>query len=404
MPTSTARRACSRVIAGPAVMSAVPSATRRGEQPGLRVERRARPRRRPRTTSAPTWRANAFTTAPPARKFATICAVTSCGHGVTPWACTPWSPAKTATAAGSGSGGGHAPAMPARATASSPTRPSAPRRLGHAVEPLTARGRPQGTAAAVSAVSAAGSRADRRGPTVNRHRCRLTSHRRFWERHTARSGTRPVTTVHTDRVCRVSPQGGEPGEQHRGRPHRRCRPAGDRVAAVGVVLARGDARAAAGALRRRVRAHRRRDAATAVPPRPRSPSGEKRHRAVRRARPGARGARAVPRIVERDPARLRRRPAAVPATAPTCWSPRSCAPAATRSTTSTAAPTTSPSTTRGSCSTTATRATRVATDEGEVDTERQRKAVTSYRSLIDALLHGESHQNTTATTTEERTR
>ena len=50
------------------------------------------------------------------------------------------------------------------------------------------------------------------------------------------------------------------------------------------------------------------------------------------------------------------------------------------------------------------RATRVATDEGAVDTERQRQAVTSYRALIEALLHGESHQNTTATTTEERTR
>ena len=40
------------------------------------------------------------------------------------------------------------------------------------------------------------------------------------------------------------------------------------------------------------------------------------------------------------------------------------------------------------------RATRVATDEGEVDTERQRQAVTSYRALIEALLHGESHQDT----------
>jgi hypothetical protein len=50
------------------------------------------------------------------------------------------------------------------------------------------------------------------------------------------------------------------------------------------------------------------------------------------------------------------------------------------------------------------RATRVATDEGEVDTERQRQAVTSYRALIEALLHGESHTTTTSTTTEERTR
>ena len=50
------------------------------------------------------------------------------------------------------------------------------------------------------------------------------------------------------------------------------------------------------------------------------------------------------------------------------------------------------------------RATRVATDEGAVDTERQRQAVTSYRALIEALLHGESRQTTTSTTTEERTR
>jgi hypothetical protein len=50
------------------------------------------------------------------------------------------------------------------------------------------------------------------------------------------------------------------------------------------------------------------------------------------------------------------------------------------------------------------RATRVATDEGEVDTERQRQAVTSYRALIEALLHGESQKTTTSTTTEERTR
>jgi hypothetical protein len=51
------------------------------------------------------------------------------------------------------------------------------------------------------------------------------------------------------------------------------------------------------------------------------------------------------------------------------------------------------------------RATRVATDEGDVDTERQRQAVTSYRALIEALLHGESHKTTTtSTTTEERTR
>jgi hypothetical protein len=50
------------------------------------------------------------------------------------------------------------------------------------------------------------------------------------------------------------------------------------------------------------------------------------------------------------------------------------------------------------------RATRVANDEGAVDTERQRQAVTSYRALIEALLHGDSTKSTTSTTTEEHTR
>ena len=49
------------------------------------------------TTSAPACRARTLMAAPPARKLPIICAVTSCGHGETPWACTPWSPANTAT-------------------------------------------------------------------------------------------------------------------------------------------------------------------------------------------------------------------------------------------------------------------------------------------------------------------
>jgi type II secretory pathway pseudopilin PulG len=48
------------------------------------------------------------------------------------------------------------------------------------------------------------------------------------------------------------------------------------------------------------------------------------------------------------------------------------------------------------------RATRVATEEGAVDTERQRQAVTSYRALIEALLQGD--KSTTPTTREEHTR
>jgi len=50
------------------------------------------------------------------------------------------------------------------------------------------------------------------------------------------------------------------------------------------------------------------------------------------------------------------------------------------------------------------RETRVATDNGQVDTERQRHAITSYRALIDALLNRDSVPNTTPTTTQEHTR
>src|SRR5262249_53709849 len=67
--------------------------------------------------------------APPARKLAPIWAATSCGHGVTPWACTPWSAANTATQAGSGSGGGQSPASPASRTDPSSSTPSEPRGL-----------------------------------------------------------------------------------------------------------------------------------------------------------------------------------------------------------------------------------------------------------------------------------
>ena len=48
------------------------------------------------------------------------------------------------------------------------------------------------------------------------------------------------------------------------------------------------------------------------------------------------------------------------------------------------------------------RETRVATDNGAVDTERQRHAITSYRALIDALLNRDSVPTTTPTTTQEQ--
>ncbi|HEY0815740.1 MAG TPA: hypothetical protein VGE11_20900 [Pseudonocardia sp.] len=50
------------------------------------------------------------------------------------------------------------------------------------------------------------------------------------------------------------------------------------------------------------------------------------------------------------------------------------------------------------------RETRVATDNGQVDTERQRHAITSYRALIDALLNRDSVPTTTSTTRQEHTR
>ncbi len=52
------------------------------------------------------------------------------------------------------------------------------------------------------------------------------------------------------------------------------------------------------------------------------------------------------------------------------------------------------------------RETRVATENGAVDTERQRHAITSYRALIDALLDRDTVQTTTQTptTTQEHTR
>ena len=112
-------------MAGPMVMSAVPGRILRGSSPGAAGRSAATPTSTTQT-SAPAWVAIAFTTAPEARKLVTIWAVTSCGHGVTPWACTPWSPANTATTAGSGSGGGHSRASPASCTDTCSSTPSEP--------------------------------------------------------------------------------------------------------------------------------------------------------------------------------------------------------------------------------------------------------------------------------------
>src|ERR1700749_5028756 len=115
-------------MAGPSVKCPGAGAVLRGSSPGTASRSAATPTSTT-VTSAPAWAANALTTAPPARKLATIWAVTSCGHGVTPWACTPWSPANTATQAGSGSGGGQLPASPASRTDTSSSAPSDPRGL-----------------------------------------------------------------------------------------------------------------------------------------------------------------------------------------------------------------------------------------------------------------------------------
>src|SRR5659263_641743 len=126
VPASTAATASARVIAGAVDRSAVPRRTLRSIKPGSAGSSVATPTSTT-TTRAPTWAAKAFTPAPPARKFATISPVTSCGQGLTPWACTPWSAAKTATPVGSGIGGGQVPASPASWTETSSSTPSEPR-------------------------------------------------------------------------------------------------------------------------------------------------------------------------------------------------------------------------------------------------------------------------------------
>lgn len=50
------------------------------------------------------------------------------------------------------------------------------------------------------------------------------------------------------------------------------------------------------------------------------------------------------------------------------------------------------------------RETRLATENGTVDTERQRHAITSYRALIDALMARDSVPSATPNTTQEHTR
>ena len=77
-PVSIARIACSRVIAGPAAMFAVPGPIGHSTRSGARSRGVATPKSAT-TTRAPACRASTFTAAPPRVKFSTIWAVTTWG-------------------------------------------------------------------------------------------------------------------------------------------------------------------------------------------------------------------------------------------------------------------------------------------------------------------------------------
>ena len=125
IPTATARNAWSVVIAGPCAAFAVPGPNRRLSTPGTSP----RSERTPASTTsnrAPARRARTQTAAPPAAKFSTICAVTSCGYALTFSAAIPWSAATTITMEGEGAGAAR-PRMPATVEAIDSSRPRLPR-------------------------------------------------------------------------------------------------------------------------------------------------------------------------------------------------------------------------------------------------------------------------------------
>ncbi len=77
-PPAIAASHCAALIAGPALASAVPGPILRTSRPA----RGAKSWRTPASTTlsaSPCWRASTLTAAPPARKFSTICQVTSGG-------------------------------------------------------------------------------------------------------------------------------------------------------------------------------------------------------------------------------------------------------------------------------------------------------------------------------------
>ena len=93
-PLRIACRHCSIVMAGPWLQSAVPGATLHTRSASRGAKSCATPQST--TVSAmPCCFASTLTAAPPARKFSTICQVTSCGKAETPRLTRPWSPANT---------------------------------------------------------------------------------------------------------------------------------------------------------------------------------------------------------------------------------------------------------------------------------------------------------------------
>ncbi len=87
-PASRAARVSARVMAGPTARSPVPRRTLACRRPGAGASSASTPTSTT-VTDAPTESASTLMAAPPPRKLATIWAVTSFGHGVTPWANTP---------------------------------------------------------------------------------------------------------------------------------------------------------------------------------------------------------------------------------------------------------------------------------------------------------------------------
>ncbi len=123
-PLAIASAHCAVVIAGPCKESALPAATLATTRPGRGVKSCRTPQST--TVSArPCCRARTATAAPPARKFSTICQVTSLGYADTPCAAMPWSAAKTIICGESSFGAG-VPSASASCSANCSMRPSEP--------------------------------------------------------------------------------------------------------------------------------------------------------------------------------------------------------------------------------------------------------------------------------------